>query len=135
MNKRLNKNIDKNLYKNVKNYLGSKKVDVVFEHIGKETWETSMKLLGIGGRIVTCGATTGANVPINLTHLFFKQLSILGSTMSDISSFKEVMLKIDTEKYIPLIDKTFSFLDIVDAHKRVEGRNNIGKVMIHFENR
>ena len=124
---------DKNLYQNIKKYLGKKKVDVVFEHIGQKTWETSMRLLNKGGKIVTCGATTGSDVRINLTHLFFKQLSILGSTMSDINSFKEVMDKIADKRYFPLIDKVFSFSDIIDAHKRIENRKNIGKVIINFK--
>ena len=67
---------DSNLYKNLKRYLGKEKINVVFEHIGEKTWETSMKVLEKGGRLVTCGATTGSNVNINLAHLFFKNLSI-----------------------------------------------------------
>ena len=124
---------DENLYQNIKKYLGKKKVNIVFEHIGEKTWETSMRLFDRGGKVVTCGATTGSDVRINLTHLFFKQLSILGSTMSDVNSFKEVMKKISDKKYFPLIDKIFSFLDIVDAHKRIENRKNIGKGIIDFK--
>jgi len=126
---------DKNLYQNAKGYLKGRKVDVVFEHIGYKTWNTSMKLLATGGRLVTCGATTGIDVSLNLAHLFFKQLSILGSTMSDINSFNEVMLKISQNSYSPLIDKSFSYLDIIEAHKRIEDRKNIGKVVIQFEDR
>ena len=57
----------------VKNITGKRGVDVVFEHIGSATWEQSQRLLSKGGRIVTCGATTGHNVNINLAHLFMKQ--------------------------------------------------------------
>jgi len=124
---------DQNLYQNIKKYLGKKKINIVFEHIGQKTWETSMRLLDRGGKVVTCGATTGSDVRINLTHLFFKQLSILGSTMSDINSFKEMMNKIENKKYFPLIDKIFPFSDIVDAHERIESRKNIGKVIIDFK--
>ena len=66
------------------------KIDVIFEHVGLKTWDMSMRLLAKGGRLVTCGATTGSNVNINLRHLFSKQQSIIGSTMSDIDSFKKV---------------------------------------------
>ena len=124
---------DKDLYQNARSYLKKRKVDVVFEHIGCKTWDTSMKLLGIGGRLVTCGATTGSDVSINLAHLFFKQLSVLGSTMSDIDSFKEVIAKIHKKRYSPLIDKVFSYRDIIDAHRRIENRENIGKVIIKFK--
>ena len=55
--------------------------------------------------------------------------------MSDINSFNEVMLKISQNSYSPLIDKSFSYLDIIEAHKRIEDRKNIGKVVIQFEDR
>ena len=121
---------DKKLYYNIKDYLGKDKVDIVFEHIGKKTWDTSIKLLNKGGKIVTCGATTGSNVGINLTHIFFKQLSILGSTMSNIKSFESVLKKIENGKYKPLIDSIFPISDIIDAHIRIENRENIGKVVL-----
>ena len=123
---------DDNLYSKIKNYLGSQKVNVVFEHIGKKTWETSMKLLDKGGRIVTCGATTGNSVKINLAHIFFKQLSILGSTMSNIKVFNEVLDKISNEKYKPMIDSIFPASEVVLAHKKIESRNNIGKVVLEI---
>ena len=123
---------DHNLYSNVKNYLGQKKIDVVFEHIGKETWETSMKLLAKGGRLVTCGATTGSNVEINLTHIFFKQISILGSTMSNINAFKNVLKNISNKEYKPMIDSVFLAKDVVLAHQRIENRENMGKVVIEM---
>ena len=126
---------NENLYEEAKTYLKGRKVDVVFEHIGYKTWDTSMKLLATGGRLVTCGATTGIDVSINLAHLFFRQLSILGSTMSDIDTFKQVMSKISERSYSPLIDKCFSYFDIIEAHRRIEERKNIGKVIVQFENR
>ena len=70
--------------KKIKN-ITNRGVDVVFEHIGPLTWKNSLKSLSIGGRIVTCGATTGKSVSIDLRHLFLKQQTILGSTMSSIS--------------------------------------------------
>ncbi len=123
---------DENLYSKVKDYLGRQKVNVVFEHIGEKTWETSMKLLDKGGRIVTCGATTGASVKINLAHVFFKQLSILGSTMSNIKVFNEVLDKISKERYKPMIDSIFPASEIVLAHEKIEARDNIGKVVLEI---
>ena len=123
---------NKNLYYDVKKYLGRQKVDVVFEHIGEKTWETSMKLLNRGGRIVTCGATTGANAQINLSHIFFKQLSILGSTMSNIKTFNKVLEKINSQRYKPMIDSIFPASDIVLAHEKIENRENIGKVVLNI---
>ena len=80
--------------------------------------------------MVTCGATTGADVNINLAHLFMKQQSILGSTMSSISTFKEVMSKINNKKYNPMVDKIFAMKDIRDAHEYMENRQQSGKVVL-----
>jgi len=125
----LNHNQDKWLDE-VKNITNQRGVNVVFEHIGSATWNQSQKILAKGGRIVTCGATTGAEVNINLAHLFMKQHSILGSTMSDIQSFNEVMNKISEQKYTPIIDKIFPMGDIRLAHKYIEERHQMGKVII-----
>ena len=123
---------DKNLYRSITDYLGNQKVDIVFEHIGEKTWETSMKLLNKGGRIVTCGATTGPHAQVNLTHIFFKQLSILGSTMSNIKTFNKVLEKIEDERYKPMVDSIFPASEIASAHQRIENRENIGKVVLEI---
>ena len=99
-------------------------VDVVFEHIGFATWEKSQRILSKGGRIVTCGATTGPDVNINLAHLFMKQHTILGSTMASIPAFKEVMDKIENGKYIPMVDKVIPMEDIRDAHEYLQNRQH-----------
>ena len=105
-------------------------VDVIFEHIGPITWKDSLKSLAIGGRIVTCGATTGNLVSIDLRHLFMKQQSILGSTMASISTFVEVVDKINNKKFKPYIDEIFSFDEIKKAHMRMENRKQYGKIVV-----
>ena len=105
-------------------------VDVIFEHIGPLTWKHSLKALARGGRIVTCGATTGNLVSFDLRHLFMKQQSILGSTMASISTFNEVVDKIVKQKYKPYIDEVFSFNDIKKAHKHMEDRKQFGKIIV-----
>lgn len=114
----------------VKNITGKRGVDVVFEHIGFATWEQSQRILSKGGRIVTCGATTGSDVNINLAHLFMKQHTILGSTMASILAFKEVMEKIENGKYLPMVDKVIPMEDIRDAHEYLENRQQMGKVVV-----
>lgn len=121
---------EENWIENIKEDLKGNKIDIVFEHTGSDTWDNSLKLLAKGGRIVTCGATTGADVKLNLAHLFMKQQSILGSTMASIQSFHEVMKLIDNQKFIPFIDKIYHFSEIKDAHKRIEQRNQFGKVVL-----
>ena len=105
-------------------------INVVFEHVGSATWKESIRLLSKGGRLVTCGATTGADVDINLAHLFMKQQSILGSTMSNIPAFKKVMAKINQKQYLPNVDKIFAMKDIREAHNYIENRQQMGKVVL-----
>ena len=105
-------------------------VNVVFEHVGAATWEESIRLLSKGGRLVTCGATTGADVDINLAHLFMKQQSILGSTMGTLSALNDIKNLVASGKIIPEIDKVFSMENIRDAHKYVEDSNQFGKVVL-----
>ncbi len=105
-------------------------VNVVFEHIGPDTWSNSLKVLSIGGRIVTCGATTGNNVSIDLRHLFMKQQTILGSTMGSVNTFKRVLSKINDGIYIPFIDRIYNFKDIQKAHLRMENRKHFGKIIV-----
>tara|TARA_Y100000590_G_C15685535_1_gene1001479 strand:- start:778 stop:1800 length:1023 start_codon:yes stop_codon:yes gene_type:complete len=105
-------------------------IDVIFEHIGEKTWNKSMRLLSRGGRIVTCGSTTGSLAKFDLRYLFSKQQSILGSTMSDINTFKDVMRNIDNNIYKPFIDKVYNFNDIKIAHERMENRKNFGKIIL-----
>ena len=124
---------NQNWYSDLKNILGNDEVNVVFEHIGAETWDTSTRLLGIGGRIVTCGATTGYRVNIDLRYLFSKQQSIIGSTMSDISTFNEVQKKIEQGTYIPFVDKVYNMKDVKDAHLYIERRKNMGKVVLQLD--
>lgn len=116
--------------KSVKSIVGKKGVNVIFEHVGTATWLYSMRLLNKGGRVVTCGATTGAKVDIDLTHLFMKQQTVLGSTMSDMSSYTAVMDKINSEKFKPFVDKVFSFDEIQTAHERIENGEQIGKIVL-----
>ena len=116
--------------RNIKEISNGDGINVVFEHIGLKTWNKSLKLLNKGGRIVTCGATTGSKVDIDLTHLFIKQLSILGSTMSNMATFEDVMTNINNKKYKPFVDKVYNFNDIKDAHQRIENREHIGKVVL-----
>ena len=89
-----------------------------------------MKMLNKGGRIVTCGSTTGAIVSIDLRHLFMKQQTIMGSTMASLSTFNQVMNKIKQKKYASFIDRIYTFNEIKSAHSRLENRKNFGKVII-----
>ena len=114
----------------IKDITNNKGVDVVFEHIGPITWDSSIKVLNKGGRLVTCGSTTGPKVSIDLRYLFSKQQEIIGSTMADIASFNSVMKKINDKIYKPFVDEIFSFKDIKKAHSYLEDRKQYGKIIL-----
>ena len=111
----------------------NKNFDVIFEHVGQKTWDKSMSLLAKGGRVVTCGATTGFKVEIDLRHLFFKQQSILGSTMGNFNNFQLIMDKIQNGNFKPFVDSVFPIEDVAKAHQKIENREHIGKVVLSFE--
>lgn len=114
----------------VKRLTSGRGVDVVFEHVGAATWEQSVYSLAVGGRLVTCGATSGFESKINLGYLFARQLSILGSFMgykaelfSVLELFKRGLLK-------PVIDTVLPLARAAEAHKRLENREQFGKVVL-----
>ena len=114
----------------VKRLTNARGVDVVFEHVGAATWDQSVYSLAVGGRLVTCGATSGFESKINVGYLFARQLSILGSFMgykaelfSVLELFKRGLLK-------PVIDSVFPLEKAAEAHKRLENREQFGKVVL-----
>ena len=114
----------------VKDITNGRGVDVVFEHSGARTWDVSMKILGKYGRVVTCGATTGSKVSIDLRYIFFKQQSIIGSTMGNVQALDAVIELVKTDKIKPIVDEIFSMEKIADAHKHLENSNQFGKVVL-----
>lgn len=105
-------------------------VDVVVEHVGGETFERSTRCLGWGGRLVTCGATTGHKVNLNLRHLFFKGQSILGSTMGSKAEFHELMKPLAAGKLRAVIDRVIGLDAVGEAHRALEHREVFGKVVV-----
>lgn len=105
-------------------------VDVVFEHVGAETFAGSMRSLARGGRLVTCGATTGAEVEINLRLVFFKLLSILGSTMGSLAELHEIMRHVEEGKLRPVVDRILPLEEIAAGHRALEERAAFGKIVL-----
>ncbi len=119
-----------NIVKVVKECTDHRGVDVVVEHVGTKTWETSLRILGKGGRIVTCGATTGAEAKFDIRRLFSKQQSILGSTMGNVESLDRALDMYRNGDIKPIVDKCFKMSEIQKAHKYLENGNQIGKVIV-----
>jgi len=105
-------------------------VDVVVEHTGAETWNDSLRALTPGGRLVTCGATTGAEAPVDLRVLFFKQIELLGSTMGSRADLGRALRLVERGLVRPLVDKVFAFDQLPAAHQYLEERRAFGKVVI-----
>jgi NADPH:quinone reductase-like Zn-dependent oxidoreductase len=105
--------------------------DIVFEHVGKATWTESMKSLKPGGKIVTCGATTGPEASFDIRFLFARQLSFLGSFMGTMGDFHQVMKHIFSGKIKPVVDRSFPLRDAASAHERVEKSEMFGKVILN----
>ncbi|MHA1669618.1 MAG: zinc-binding dehydrogenase, partial [Promethearchaeota archaeon] len=94
------------------------------------TFNTSLKMLRPGGRLVTCGATTGPKTDLNISAIFWKQLKIFGSTMSNNQEFQDVMKLVLSGKFSPIIDKVFKLEELQDAERYLEAANHFGKVLI-----
>jgi NADPH:quinone reductase-like Zn-dependent oxidoreductase len=105
-------------------------VDVVVEHVGAATWDESMKSLKSGGTLVTCGATTGSSVGIELRHLFARQLSLLGSYMGTMGELHEVLRHVFAGRLKPIVDRTFPLREIRAAHEHMEKSQMFGKIVV-----
>jgi NADPH:quinone reductase-like Zn-dependent oxidoreductase len=116
--------------KETKRLTERKGVDVVFEHVGKKTWEQSILAVGIGGRITTVGATTGYDPPTDLRHVFFRQISILGSTMGTAADLMEVLRFVGEGKLRPVVDRTLPLAEARAAQGQLADRAQFGKIVL-----
>ncbi len=114
----------------VKKLTGGRGVDVVVEHVGAATWKKSLSCLTRGGRLVTCGATTGFDVGVDLRHLFIKQQSILGSTMGTKGEMHEIMRQVALGRYRPVFDRALPLSQARQAHELLDDRAQFGKIVL-----
>jgi len=110
-----------------------KGVDVVFEHVGADTWAGSMLCMKRGARLVTCGSTSGVSTNMNLMQLFQQQLKILGSFGCRMENMADAMQKMAQGVVHPVIDTIVGFDDIGTALKRMEGRDVFGKIVLQID--
>jgi len=114
----------------VKALTGGRGVDVVFEHIGPETWEQSLRLVAKGGRLVTCGATSGPSVPMDLRYVYSRQLTVLGSRMGTRAELDVVSGLTGAKTLQPVVDTVFPLREARAAHERMMGRDVFGKLIL-----
>lgn len=103
-------------------------VDVVIENVGKAVWPIAMKALVRGGRLVTCGATTGDDPSADLRRLFIRQLAVFGSTLGTRAEFTDMIGFITEKDLTPHIDQTFPLTEIHSAMDRLEAGRQLGKI-------
>jgi NADPH:quinone reductase-like Zn-dependent oxidoreductase len=104
--------------------------DVVVDSVGLETWEASLKALRPMGRLVTCGATTGSEVKLDLRRLFWFQWNLLGSTMGSHREFLEIVALAERGMLRPVIDSVVPLADGATAFARIAGGQHLGKLVI-----
>jgi NADPH:quinone reductase-like Zn-dependent oxidoreductase len=114
----------------VKRITGKRGVDVVVEHVGKATWDVSVKSLAKGGRLVTCGATTGAEVTTDLRYVYNKELTIYGSFMSGKGELLKVVELFRAGRLKPVVDSTFPLERAADAEAKMEKSAHFGKIVL-----
>jgi NADPH:quinone reductase-like Zn-dependent oxidoreductase len=114
----------------VKEATGGAGVDVVVEHVGEATWQTSLQAVRAHGRVAVCGATTGPNPKAALHRVWWKQLTILGSTMGTKADFEGAYELVASGKAKPVVDSVFPLAEARAAHERMESGEQFGKIVL-----
>jgi NADPH:quinone reductase-like Zn-dependent oxidoreductase len=109
---------------------GKRGVDVCVDYVGKDTWPKSLRSLATGGRLLTCGAASGHEAVTDLRHVFFRQLEVIGSTMGSKSELLAALKLILDGRMRPVVGKVVDLPDTAEAHRLMESRRVLGKVVI-----
>jgi NADPH2:quinone reductase len=116
--------------KRVKKETDKRGVDVCVDYVGKDTWVNSLRCLASGGRLLTCGATTGYDPNTDLRHIFYRQLEIIGSTTGTRNDLASALKFIFAGQMKPVISKVMDLPETADAHRLMEQREVLGKIVI-----
>jgi len=114
----------------VREMTGKRGVDVVVDHIGAETWQDSLASLAKGGRLVTCGATTGPNPETDVRRIFWNQLSVIGSTMATPGEVDDVLSLVWDGTFDVRVRDVLPMSETATAHEMIENREGFGKVVV-----
>jgi NADPH:quinone reductase-like Zn-dependent oxidoreductase len=109
---------------------GGEGVNVVLEHVGEATWQSSLQAARPGGRIAVCGATSGPNPPAALHRIWWKQLTIYGSTMGARGDFEAAYELVKSGRAKPVVDSVFPLAEAQAAHERMEAGEQFGKIVL-----
>ncbi len=114
----------------VRRFTEKRGVDVVIETVGAATWERSMRLLARGGRLVTCGATSGPSVGLDVRRVFWHHLSVLGSTMGNAEEFRQVVALLGAGALHPVVDAVLPLREAREAIERLASGRQFGKLVL-----
>ncbi|GAG05311.1 unnamed protein product, partial [marine sediment metagenome] len=117
-------------HKEVWTHTNKRGVDIVVDSVGEATWEKSLRSLTKGGRLVTCGATSGPKAMTNVRLVFWKQLEILGSTMASRSELRDVLKLVWNGRLTPIVDTVLPLSKAKEAHERLEKGEQFGKIVL-----
>jgi len=121
---------EQNVADEVRRLTDRRGVDVVFDHVGAATWETSLKALARGGRLVTCGATTGPEVTTDIRYIYGRQLSIYGTWLGAKRELHEVMGVVAAGTLRPIVHAVLPLAQAAEAHRMMERREQFGKIVL-----
>lgn len=116
----------------VREATGGAGVDIVIEHVGEATWKTSLAVVRPGGRVVVCGGTSGANPPAQLHRIWWKQLTVYGSTMGTRDDFAGAYELVRSGRARPVVDEVFPLAEARAAHERLERGEQLGKIVLRI---
>jgi NADPH:quinone reductase-like Zn-dependent oxidoreductase len=107
-------------------------VDVIVESVGEATWEQSLRMLARQGRLVTCGATTGPTVTVDVRRMFWYQWSLLGSTMGNAAEYRAIVALLGRGALRPVVDAVVPLTDAIGAFERLAGGDHMGKIVVEI---
>jgi NADPH:quinone reductase-like Zn-dependent oxidoreductase len=119
--------------RSIRDLTGKRGVDVVIDSVGEKTWMTSLKSVVKGGRIVTCGATTGPNPKEELRLIFWNHISILGSTMANDREFRAMLSAVAAGRLHPRVDHVLPLARAAEAYQRLEQAEQFGKIVLSLQ--
>jgi NADPH:quinone reductase-like Zn-dependent oxidoreductase len=114
----------------VKQLTNGEGVDIALDHTGADNWQKTIRALGWGGKLVTCGATSGVEAVTPLAHVFFRQLEILGSTMGSKADLHKIMKFVADGRLRPIVDRVMPLENAREAHELMESRAFFGKIVL-----
>lgn len=121
---------DGDVPREVRALTGGRGADVVIETVGEATWDRSLRALARGGRLVTCGATTGPKVGLDVRRLFWNQYTVMGSTMGNAEEFRQVVRLLGEGALRPVVDDVFPVRDARAAYERMASGRQFGKLVL-----